>query len=195
MWISDKTGLNRFETGSDRNRSCNRKKPMWTGPHRFSPVFSRIQKRKNWLRLRSMALGVKRPDQTRLPNTRNTVSFKMHSDGHIGFVVGGCPGVHSKVQHAFVVLKTVEVSQTEFSIWQHDSFTCSIFAICLRTRTNTFFTSQEMVAGEGSGYSGRPVFMRLRNPWSLTILNGCLLSATQRTISALNHSFRERIIE
>src|SRR6266511_3083705 len=42
---------------------------MWTSPHRFSPVFLRIQERKDWLRLWSMALGVKRPDQTGLPNT------------------------------------------------------------------------------------------------------------------------------
>ena len=42
---------------------------MWTGPHRFGPVFSRIQKRKDQLQLQSMALGVKRPDWTGLPNT------------------------------------------------------------------------------------------------------------------------------
>ena len=57
------------QTVTGLNRSCNRKKPMWTGPHRFGPVFSRIQKRKDRLRLRSMALGVERPDRTGLPNT------------------------------------------------------------------------------------------------------------------------------
>lgn len=55
----------------------------------------------------------------------------------------------------------------------------------LRTLTKTFRTSCETVCGEGIGYSGRPVFMRLRKPRSVTILNGRLLSETQRTISAL----------
>src|SRR6266545_4831367 len=50
---------------------------MWTGPHRFSPVFLRIQERKDQLRLRSMALGGKRPDRTGLPNT--THSLRDHS--------------------------------------------------------------------------------------------------------------------
>lgn len=63
--------------------------------------------------------------------------------------------------------------------------TCSIFAMRLRTITKTFLTSWETVCGEGIGYSGRPVFMRLRKPRSLTILKGRLLSDTQRTISAL----------
>jgi len=40
----------------------------------------------------------------------------MHSDGHIGFVVGGCPGIRGEVQRAFVVLMKIEVSQHEFSI-------------------------------------------------------------------------------
>lgn len=69
--------------------------------------------------------------------------------------------------------------------------TCNIFAMRLRTLTNTFLTSLETVCGEGMGYSGRPVFMRLRKPRSSTILNGRLLSDTQRTISALRaHGIR-----
>jgi len=42
---------------------------MWTGPHQFGPVFLRIRKWKDQLWLRSMALGVKKPDWTGLPNT------------------------------------------------------------------------------------------------------------------------------
>jgi hypothetical protein len=52
----------------------------------------------------------------------------------------------------------------------------------------TFLTSWETVSGEGMEYSGRPVFIRDRNPRSLTIWKGLLLSVTQRTISALSEA-------
>ena len=51
--------------------------------------------------------------------------------------------------------------------------------------TNTCFTSWETVAGNGHRYSGRPVFIKLSKPRSLTIAKGRLLSATHRTISIL----------
>ena len=54
-------------TSSDQ--SCNRKKPMWTSPRRFGLVFLGFQKLKDWSQSRSMALGVKKPDWTGLPNT------------------------------------------------------------------------------------------------------------------------------
>ena len=61
----------------------------------------------------------------------------------------------------------------------------------LRAPTKTCLTSWETVCGEGIGYSGRPVFMRLRKARSVTILKGRLLSDTQRTISALQgHEIR-----
>jgi len=55
----------------------------------------------------------------------------------------------------------------------------------LRTFTKAYLTSQETVAGDGIWYSGRPVFIRLQKPRSVTILKGRLFSDTQRTISAL----------
>lgn len=63
--------------------------------------------------------------------------------------------------------------------------TCNIFAMRFRTLTNTFRTSRETVSAEGMGYSGLPVFIRLRKPRSVTVLKGRLFSDTQRTISAL----------
>src|SRR6266571_3497108 len=60
---------------------------MWTGPHQFGPIFSRIQKRKDrWLR--SMALGVKRLDWTGLPNTSDAVKglATKHTSGPTGTV-------------------------------------------------------------------------------------------------------------
>ena len=64
--------------------------------------------------------------------------------------------------------------------------TFSIFVICLRMQTKTFFTSCETVSGEGILYAGRPVFIRGWNPQSFTILKGCLLPETQHTLSALD---------
>jgi hypothetical protein len=63
--------------------------------------------------------------------------------------------------------------------------TCNILAMDFRTLTNTFRTSRETVSAEGIWYPGLPVFIRLRKARSVTILNGRLLSDTQRTISAL----------
>src|SRR5271156_3973564 len=63
--------------------------------------------------------------------------------------------------------------------------TCKIFARRFRTLTKTFRTSRETVSADGMGYSGLPVFIRLQKARSVTILKGCLLSDTQRTISAL----------
>jgi hypothetical protein len=55
-----------------------------------------------------------------------------------------------------------------------------------RILTKTCLTSRATVAGEGSRYMGRPVFIMSTNPRSLTIENGRLFSATQRTISTLS---------
>jgi hypothetical protein len=55
----------------------------------------------------------------------------------------------------------------------------------LRAWTNTFLTSRETASGKAIWHSGLPVFIRLRNPRSFTILKGRLVSDTQRTISAL----------
>ena len=62
--------------------------------------------------------------------------------------------------------------------------TCNIFTMCLWALMNTFLTSWETISGEGMWYSGLPVFIRLWNPWSFTILKGHLFSDTQQTISA-----------
>ena len=64
-------------------------------------------------------------------------------------------------------------------------FTFNIFAMRWWTFLKTSLTSRDTVWGCGSRYSGLPVFMRLRKARSVTILNGRLFSATQRTISAL----------
>jgi hypothetical protein len=63
--------------------------------------------------------------------------------------------------------------------------TSNFAAIWDRMALNTCFTSRETVAGEGSRYSGRPVFINVLKARSLTIANGRLLSATHRTISTL----------
>jgi hypothetical protein len=65
------------------------------------------------------------------------------------------------------------------------SRTFNIFAIRFLVLAKTVLTSRETVDGDGTWYSGRPVFINDRNPRSLTILNGRAFSATQRTISAL----------
>jgi hypothetical protein len=56
-------------TGSDLNRSCNRREPQKTGLQRFGPVFGDFGNYVNRLRLRSKALRAKRPDLTGLSNT------------------------------------------------------------------------------------------------------------------------------
>ena len=55
-----------------------------------------------------------------------------------------------------------------------------------KCKQRLFFTSCETVSGEGILYADCPVFMRDWDPWSFTILKGCLLSKTQHTISALD---------
>src|SRR6266542_5171278 len=87
-------------TGSDW--SCNRKKPLKTGPYQFGPVFSPIWILKDRSRFRSMSLGVvtyrsttslpspqsdktcrEPPNTTRGPMTRN-------SHGPLRFVSSSC---------------------------------------------------------------------------------------------------------
>lgn len=57
-----------------------------------------------------------------------------------------------------------------------------------RTRANTRLTSRDTVDGEGSTYSGRPVFINMTKPRSRTIAYGRLLSQIHRTIHDLGES-------
>ena len=60
MQVKNKTGF---------NWSCNRKRPQKTSLLRFGPVFCSFSNWEDRLRLRSKALGAKRPDRTGLSNT------------------------------------------------------------------------------------------------------------------------------
>ena len=103
---------------------------------------------------------------------------------HISLVVRQGPCVGGEVQCSIVFLKPV--SETSIQVgWTISKHTCSIFAIRWRTFTKTPRTTRETVSADGKWYSGLPVFIRVRNPWSLTIWKGLFPSATHCTISAL----------
>ncbi|KAF8148228.1 hypothetical protein B0H34DRAFT_679858 [Crassisporium funariophilum] len=54
--------------------------------------------------------------------------------------------------------------------------------------------SCKTVEGDSTYIPGLPVFIKLRNPQSATILNGCMLSATHQTILAFVSVFLTRVL-
>jgi hypothetical protein len=112
-----------------------------------------------------------------------TFPFKMYTDCDECTMVGRRPRISCERQLSPVVLECV-LSELNSGI-DHATRTWSSFAIRPRTLANTRLTSRETVEGSGKYWVGRPVFISFLNPRSLTIEKGRLLSATQRTISAL----------
>ena len=111
------------------------------------------------------------------------ILFEVDSDGNKGLLVWWGPSIGGRIQCSLVLLyKNVSIHCVHWFIIQH---ICRIFAICFCAFSNMHLTSCATVSGERRWKPGWLVFIRHWNLQSFMMLNSCMLSDTQWTISAL----------